>query len=65
MLDLYTSDDVSLLHQTSDKRLLGTNGDGIEFLTGFKTRSTGSSDLHSGRAEVRTESLLSSPSTFE
>jgi hypothetical protein len=59
MLDLYTSGDVSLLYQTSDKRLLGTNGNGIEFLTGFKTKSTRSSDLHSGRAEVRTESLLS------
>jgi hypothetical protein len=41
MLDLYTSDVVSLFHQTSDKRLLGTSGDGIKFLTGFKTRSSG------------------------
>jgi hypothetical protein len=31
----------------------------MKFLTGFKTKSYGSSDLHSGRAEVWTESLLS------
>ena len=37
ILDLYTPDVVFLFHQTSDKRLLRTNGDGIEFLTGFKT----------------------------
>jgi hypothetical protein len=36
-LDLYTPNVVFLFHQTSDKRLLRTNGDGIEFLTGFKT----------------------------
>lgn len=58
-LDLYTPDVVFLLHQTSDKRLLRTNGDGIESLTGFITKSSGSQDLHSERAEVRTESLLS------
>jgi hypothetical protein len=34
------------------------NGEGIKFLTGFETRSSGSSDLHSERAEVGTESLL-------
>jgi len=37
MLDLYTPDVVFLIHQTSDKMLLRTDGDGIEFLTGFKT----------------------------
>lgn len=42
MLDLYTLDVVFLFHQTSDKRLLRMNGDGIEFLTGFKTKSSGS-----------------------
>ncbi len=42
MLDLYTPDVVFLFHQTSDKKLPGTNGNGIEFLTGFKTRSSGS-----------------------
>jgi hypothetical protein len=41
------------------KRLLRMNGEGIKFLTGFETRSSGSSDLHSERAEVGTESLLS------
>jgi hypothetical protein len=35
------------------------NGEGIKFLTGFEPRSSGSSDLHSERAEVGTESLLS------
>jgi hypothetical protein len=35
------------------------NGKGIKFLTEFETRPSGSSDLHSGRAEVGTESLLS------
>jgi hypothetical protein len=35
------------------------NGKGIEFLTGFEPRSSGSSDLHSERAEVETGSLLS------
>jgi hypothetical protein len=35
------------------------NGEGIKSLTGFRTRSAGSSDLHSERAEVGTESLLS------
>lgn len=59
ILDLYAPDVVFLYHQTSDKRLLWTNGNGIESLTGFKTKSSGSSDLHSGRAEVWTESLLS------
>jgi len=59
MLDLYDSFVVSLFHQTSDKRLLRMNGEGIKFLTGFETRSSGSSDLHSERAEVGTESLLS------
>ena len=48
MLDLYAYDVVFLLHQTSDKRLLGMNGNGIQSLTGFKTKSSGSSDLHSG-----------------
>jgi hypothetical protein len=38
---------------------LRMNGKGIESLTGFEPRSTGSSDLHSERAEVGTESLLS------
>jgi hypothetical protein len=37
MFDLYASGVVSLFHQTSDKRLRGTNGEGIKFLTGFKT----------------------------
>jgi ACT domain-containing protein len=37
MLDLYDSNVVSLLHQTSDKKLLGRNGVGIKFLTEFKT----------------------------
>ena len=37
MLDSYVYDIVSLLHQTSDKRLLKRNGEGIKFLTGFKT----------------------------
>jgi hypothetical protein len=59
MLDLYASDVLSLLHQTSDKRLLRMNGDGIKFLTGFKTNSSEFPDSHSERAEVRTESLLS------
>jgi len=34
------------------------DGEGIKFLTGFKTRSSGSSDPHSERAEVETGSLL-------
>jgi len=59
MFELYASSIVSLFHQTSDKRLLETNGKGFKFLTGFKNWSPGSSDLHSGRVEVRTESLLS------
>jgi len=58
-LDLYASDVVPLFHQTSDKRLLRTNGEGIKSLTGFKNWSPGSSDPHSERTEVRTESLLS------
>jgi len=37
MLDLNGSDVVSLFHQTSDKKLLGRNGEGIKFLTEFKT----------------------------
>ncbi|GEM_PF-3464889 len=36
MLDLYASGVVSLFHQTSDKRLLKMDGEGIKFLTGFK-----------------------------
>ena len=59
MFDLYASDVVSLLHQTSDKRLLRMNGEGIKFLTGFETGPSGSSDPHSRRAEVEPESLLS------
>ena len=59
MLDRYTFNEVPLLHQTSDKRLLRTNGEGNRFLTGFKTWSHGSSDLHSERVEVERESLLS------
>lgn len=59
MLALCVSDVVSLFHQTSDKRLLWTNGEGIKFLIGFKNRSSGSQDSHSGRVEVGTESLLS------
>ncbi|HZL08717.1 MAG TPA: hypothetical protein VFC65_01875 [Prolixibacteraceae bacterium] len=35
------------------------NGKGIEFLTELKTGSSGSSDLHSERVEVESESLLS------
>jgi hypothetical protein len=35
------------------------NGEGIKFITGFETRPSGSSDLHSQGAEVGTESLLS------
>jgi len=52
MLDLCVSDVVSLFHQTSDKKLLRMNGKRIRFLTGFKTWSPGSYDLHSERAEV-------------
>jgi len=37
IFELYASGSVSLFHQTSDKRLLGTNGKGIKSLTGFKT----------------------------
>jgi len=59
MFELYDYNAVSLFHQTSDKRLLGTNGEGIKFLTGFKNRSSESQDSHSERAEVGTESLLS------
>jgi len=59
LLDRYTFNVVFLFHQTSDKRLLRTNGEGIKSLTGFKNRSSGSSDLHSERAEVESESLLS------
>ena len=36
MFELYAFSVVSLKHQTSDKRLLETNGEGIKFLTGFK-----------------------------
>ena len=35
-LDLYGSDVVSLFHQTSDKKLLGRNGEGLKFLTEFE-----------------------------
>jgi len=59
MLDRYTINVVILFHQTSDKRLLRSNGKGTKFLTGFKTWSSGSLDLHSERAEVESESLLS------
>jgi len=52
-------DVLSLFHQTSDKKLPWRNGKGQKFLTEFETWSSGSSDLHSGRAEVGTESLLS------
>jgi hypothetical protein len=45
--------------ETLNGRPLRMNGNGIKFLTGFKPKSSGSSDLHSERAEVRTESLLS------
>jgi len=34
---LCTSVVVSLNHQTSDKRLLGMDREGVRFLTGFKT----------------------------
>jgi len=59
MLARYSSDDVFLFHQTSDKKLLRMNGDRDGFLTEFKPWSSGSSDLHSERVEVGTESLLS------
>jgi hypothetical protein len=36
LLDRYAFNVVFLFHQTSDKRLLRTNGEGIKFLTGFK-----------------------------
>jgi len=36
ILDRYTFNVVFLFHQTSDKRLLRTDGEGIKFLTGFK-----------------------------
>ena len=36
MLDLYGSDVLSLFHQTSDKKLLGRNGEGLKFLTEFE-----------------------------
>lgn len=55
----YVSFVVFLFHQTSDKKLLRMNGKGIEFLTELKTGSSGSSDLHSERVEVESESLLS------
>jgi len=50
MLDLYTHCVVSLYHQTSDKRLLRTNGKGIKSLTGFKNWSLRSLDLHSEKS---------------
>ena len=59
MIVLYDYFVVFLFHQTSDKRLLRMNGEGIKFLTEFITRSSGSSDPHSRRAEVEPESLLS------
>ena len=37
ILDRYTFNVVFLIHQTSDKRLLGKNGDGVIFLIEFKT----------------------------
>ena len=59
MFELYVSRVVSLFHQTSDKRLLRMNGEGIKSLTGNKNWSFGFSDPRSGRVEVGTESLLS------
>jgi hypothetical protein len=41
------------------QQVLGKNGGGIKFLTELENFSYRSSDLHFGRAEVGTESLLS------
>lgn len=51
-------DVISLHHQTSDKRQLCMNGEGIKTLAGFKTRSSKPPGLQSERAEVGTKSLL-------